>query len=245
MGCSPTNAGSMRQSGQSHIKGFLAQAAIVCGFVLLLWPTSAHAEIGRCVENSVSDLAEQGVASFLTMTPATPETPLSLQADADLGADGQAAPAETPCGDNPDADPSSNFCFEDAGGQISTLPRLLAQWRAQQTANTVIDSMLAAMEQQADDADAKPATPLTAESIDVEPEPADDQSCHTSPDECRSLPPAPPTLVVDASAPAARQLVYASPILPRLTPDNPRAWAQLRIGPLNGHQDPPEQPPRA
>ncbi|QDG51723.1 hypothetical protein FIV42_13490 [Persicimonas caeni] len=230
----------MRQSGHSQLTGFLAQAAIVCGLVLLLWPTSAHADVGRCVEHTVSDLAEQGVASLLTMTPAdAPSTPaLSLY-------DTEEVANETPCGDDPDTDPSSNFCFEDAQGQISTLPSLLAKWRGEQAANAVIDSMFAAVEPADDEADAAPV--VVAESVEVEPEPADSegQSCRSNPDECRSLPPAPPTLTVDVSTASARQLLYELQLPPSLSEDNPRAWAQLRIGPLHGHRDPPEEPPRA
>lgn len=235
----------MRQSGQLNLTGFLTQAALVCGLVLLLWPTSAHADIGRCVENSVSDLAEQGVTSFWTMTPSNVDSSPAVSLY-----ETQPAANETPCGDDPDADPSSNFCFEDARGQISTLPSLLAKWRGEQAAGTVVDSMLAAMEQsdvQAEPTFAEPNNPVAAESIDVEPEPADsdEQSCQNNPDECRSLPPAPPTLTVDVSTGAARQLLYGLRLPAALSEDNPRAWSQLRIGPLHGHRDPPEQPPRA
>lgn len=231
--------GFMGQHHDTTYRGLFSRAALVFGLLVVLWPATSHAAVGRCME--VSDLADQGVETFilsgLSVEQTGPkEAPSGELTDLEDSAD-------SPCGGDADADPSSNLCFEDADGQISTLPRLLAQWRGQQAAGAVVDSVLAAV----DRAEANQPEALAEASVEppAMPAPSDGDSCSTNPDECRALPPLAPTVVIDVSTTPARAGFADFDIPVRLSDDDTRAWARLRVGPRLGHRDPPDQPPRA
>lgn len=261
----------MRQLAR-HIKmGRWGRATLACLAVLLLWPagafaqtdtsaqtnafaknafaqTGASAEIGRCF--AVSDLAERGIDPFMRSTSSDAETG-EFEASGLETSQADVTPKETPatiesdapCSDDPDADPSANFCFEDAEGQISTLPTLLAKWRGEQAAEALVDKLNETIDGgEANDELLAETTVSPA----PQPEDGDSASCSDRPDMCRSLPPLPPTLVVDASAGAARQEQFQRSVPPTtLSTDDQRAWARLKVRPTLGHRTPPDQPPQA
>ncbi len=262
----------MRQLAR-HIKiGRWGRAALACLAILLLWPagafgqaeafaqtnpfaqangfaqTSGSAEIGRCF--AVSDLAERGIDPFMGSSSRDADSgeleASSLetgQADATLKETPATVDSDAPCSDDPDADPSANFCFEDAEGQISTLPTLLAKWRGEQAAEALVDQLNETID--GDDAHDELLAETTV-SPAPQPEDGDDASCSDRPDMCRSLPPLPPTLVIDASASAARQDHFQRSIPPTtLSTDDQRAWARLKVRPTPGYRTPPDQPPQA
>lgn len=143
-----------------------------------------------------------------------------------------------------DSDPASNVCLEAANSPISTLPRLIAEANGKETADSVVNSILDRIEHS--DAEA----PQVAVAITPSPDqqPVDDGSrvaCSTDSEECRSLPPAPPTLQVEASA-AGNSNLLASIDLPD-SPDegDVDARAELRVGPEDGHERRPDRPPQA
>lgn len=251
--------------------GRWGRAILACLAILLLWPagafaqtetsgqadafaknafaqTGASAEMGRCF--AVSDLAERGIDPFMRSTSsdaATGEFEVSgletSQVDIALEETPATVDSDAPCSDDPDADPSANFCFEDAEGQISTLPTLLAKWRGEQAAAALVDKL-----DETIDGGGAGDEPVAETTVNPAPQPedGDDASCSDRPDMCRSLPPLPPTLVIDASASAARQDQFQRSIPPTtLSTDDQRAWARLKVRPTPGYRTPPDQPPQA
>lgn len=223
---------NVTQSAATYTLRGLGRAMLACAALLLLWPAAAEAQTGRCLE--VEDLAERGMAAFMK-PPADSSVPASVEEEPTV------TDVDAPCSEDvDDTDPSSNQCFEDAGEPISTLPRLLAQWRAQKTAAGVVDSVVRWAERGPSPVVVAelPAAPAS-EPIDL-----DADSCGEDPAECRSLPPLPPTVVVDASAPAARQLDSLLAFPSVLTAElDVRPWAKLRVRASLGHRDPPQRPP--
>ncbi len=230
----------MSQVIHSQSRGSWLRALLVGTLAVLCWPTSAFADLGRCVE--MHDLAEQGVETFvMDQAPAAPSGQLSR---ADLDDLSEQAQQAAPCGGDDDADPSSNLCFEDADGQISTLPRLLTQWHARKAADAVVNSVFAAIAHT--DVPANPRPRPERVSVPARPmHPRDNDSCTANPAKCRSLPPLAPTVTIDVATFAAHPVLHQTHIPIRLSTNQTRAWARLRIGPRHGHRAPPDKPPQA
>jgi hypothetical protein len=217
----------MRRTAHSHHRERLCKAAIACALALLLWPSSVAAEPGHCFD--LPDLAEQGLETFL-MSPAGE---ISSRTEASTP-----EPISEPCQGDAEADASSKFCFEDAEGPISTLPRLIAQWRGEQAAGAVTDSLLGDVAPRAESIDLA----LTEASSPEPTPPTEADACSTTLEECRALPPLPPTLVLEATPSAERERLYEVELLDHPT-DDVRAWARLRVGPRLGYHTPPDRPP--
>ena len=225
--------------GHRHTAKRWAGTCLAVALVVLCAPGLAQAGslagTDRCLD--VADLADRGVATFFEADESGAP---------DVGQAHREAPeiTEGPCGTNrADADPSSNVCFEDAEHPISTLPRLLAQWRAEKMANGVVDSVLENIDE------AGGPVPLvvaesSADPVHV-PTPESNDRCTSNPSECRALPPLPPSLVIDAAGSSARLAQHLVTVLDLSTPDDTRPWAQLRVRPSDGHRDPPLKPPTA
>ncbi|MGM0558609.1 MAG: hypothetical protein ACQEVA_19645 [Myxococcota bacterium] len=142
-----------------------------------------------------------------------------------------------------DSDPASNVCLEAANSPISTLPRLLIETNGKETAESVVNSILARMEAN----DVRPDEVTVAITPSPEPAPSGENSkvaCSTDSEECRALPPVPPSLQLDASAPAARELTRSIDLLDAPGQGRINAWAHLRVGPEDGHSQLPDRPPR-
>lgn len=141
-----------------------------------------------------------------------------------------------------DSDPASNVCLEAANSPISTLPRLIAEANGKETADSVVNSILDRIDQ----SDANAPQVAVALTPSPDPQPVEDGSnvaCSTDSEECRSLPPAPPTLQVEASA-AANNLLASIDLPDAPDEGSVNAWAYLRVGPEDGHQRRPERPPQ-
>lgn len=160
----------------------------------------------------------------------------------DVAGQTETEPVDSPCTVD-DSDPASNVCLEAANSPISTLPRLIAEANGKETADSVVHSILDRMEQN----DLEPVDVEVALTPTPEPTPVKDGStvsCSTDSEECRSLPPVPPTLQLEASAPGARNIFSSIDLLD--APDDGRinAWAHLRVGPEDGHERRLERPPQ-
>jgi hypothetical protein len=199
--------------------------------IVLLWPSVGFASGGTF-------LFAAGDGSCYDVEP--------LKNHGDLRTNATELPAssddEPPCSVD-DSDPASNICLEAANSPISTLPRLLVEANGKETAESVVNSILDRMEA----SDVEPHEFAVALTPSPEPPPAGDDSkvaCSTDSEECRSLPPTPPHIKLDASAPAARDLTPSIDLLD--APDEGRinAWTHLRVGPEDGHSRLPERPPR-
>lgn len=230
---------------------------LAIGSVVFASPSSAVAAPGaqRCVDVAEFDVV--GLHGFFEDSSSA-----RLELDAELGAqesenasvENTATPCELDLGDDEDADPSSNLCFEAAGEPISTLPRFIAQWRGEQEAAQAVDSILRALQSAESEQTRKPdgarpvGSALVAISLEMAPArniPADDSlMCTTHPEQCHALPPLPTMteIVAVAGVSIPRHLFETPPVA---LPQENRPWAVLRVGPQSGHQRVPEQPPRA
>ena len=220
----------IRPRRQLHQPGPLLSAILLLG-AALLWPAVGFGATG-------SFLFPAGDGSCYDVKPLEAHSQRSSQATPAPDVES----SEPPCTVD-DSDPASNICLEAANSPISTLPSLIAKANGKETADGVVNSILERIERS--DADAPQVDLAITPSPD--PQPADDDSkvaCSTDSEECRSLPPAPPTLQVEASA-AGNSNLLAFTDLPD-TPDDGgvNAWADLRVGPEDGHQRRPDRPPQ-
>lgn len=221
----------MNRAGRSHPAGIFSRVVALGLFAALCWPAAAAAESGQC--SNLEEMADYGLATTLwghsgeiSSTDArSDEVPGEVR--------------ETPCEASEEADDrSASFCFEEADGQVSTLPSLLAKTRAEQKAGEIARAA-------ADTAEPSPARLAeTKASVPVD-DSGDSASCSEEPDKCRALPPLPPTLTLEGSTASARDDARTLDTPVELTPDNPPAWARLRVGPNEGHSHPPDRPPGA
>ncbi|MFW5966682.1 MAG: hypothetical protein ACOCV2_04140 [Persicimonas sp.] len=222
----------MNQTARPHAASLIRRVFALAFGAVLCWPAIAAAETGQCGE--LEEMADHGVSSVWWADATEPSSTSAVETaeKQDVSSYGR----ETPCEDSDEVDDSAEFCFEDADGQISTLPDLLAKSKARQQARELAGS---AAEQAAPDrlpvAETKATPPVE------EPEEAD--TCGENPDECSALPPLPPTLVLEGSSAAARDVVRSLDPPVELSPEEKQAWAKLRVGPNEGHRDPPDRPP--
>jgi hypothetical protein len=149
---------------------------------------------------------------------------------------------DTPCSVDDDADAASNICLEAANSPISTLPRLIAEANGKETADMVVESILERMER--NDVDTEQVELAVTPSPDAAPVDDATGACSTDTEECRSLPPAPPTLQLDGSSAAARHLLAAIELQDASDDERVNAWAHLRVGPQDGHQRDLDRPPQ-
>lgn len=206
------------------------------------------AGVGRCGELSAFIIGDERAGAFEPREQRlTSAVPLSQEAERSGG-------CELAAGEPLDADPASNLCFEDAGEPISTLPRLLAEWRGVREAAAVVGSILDVMDQDNEhpaaaesvDAAARAAISLEAlRSPGPSPRPLGDAlSCTVSLDECDALPPL--IRLGDGATAAAVEPArddesshFGEQNSPQILP-----WAALKIGPRSGYIQELEKPPR-
>lgn len=236
---------------------------LLAGVLVVCLPQLAAAESvhGMFWQSGPTLCSEPGVVDPLL------EARLGARADAQPEASLDAtealtAPAdEGDCTVDPDADPSSNVCFEGAEVPASMLPTLLARSQAEMAAHALIDRAFAGLDAAADTApgalvaddalvdDALADDALAqAPALDASPaQPRDDRaspSCSTDPEKCQSLPPLPPSLVLDVTSPAANVYTWLTDHPAHAEPGAPAAWARLRLGPHAGFSAADVPPPR-
>lgn len=230
MGRNPTDC--MRQPLPQYATAGVWTSAIVLLAAALLWPSVGVASTGTFLFP-----ADDG--SCYDVEPLKQHSTMG----ADLTRAAEPTPEEPPCTIADDADPSSNICLEAANSPISTLPRLLAEATGKETAEGVVDSILARIDENGID-DHQVVVAVTST---PDPAPVSDGStvaCSTHSEECRSLPPVPPTLQLDASGPAARNIFSSSDLLDAPDEGRVNAWAHLSVGPRDGYERLPDRPPK-
>ena len=141
---------------------------------------------------------------------------------------------------------SNNLCFEKAGVPASIVPTLAAKADALDQTATIVDRARELIGLESVAPSSKPLASRTGPIGTVPPsQPDPDNSCTKRPASCRSLPPLPPTLSVDAMA-TAPHMPATTPSIP--TADRPHNEAipeRLRISHSEGYRSPPLKPPRA
>ncbi|MFB6264008.1 MAG: hypothetical protein ABEL76_10355 [Bradymonadaceae bacterium] len=174
-------------------------------------------------------------------------------ADRKERATGRSRPAsseasETPCTGISNLE-SMNLCFERAGAPASVRPHLIANFQAEGLSDAVVDRALAAA--RADESERPNRAPAVVRVLSYNPaeppspRPSDDSCTAAAPENCKSVPPSPPTLSIDASFPSARNR--------SISIDSPPRAALLRavgpprhdpVGPADGWDSPPNRPPK-
>jgi hypothetical protein len=239
----------------------LAGVLMALGLCVTLWPSVSQAAtvMGRCIE--IGHLGEAGAHGFFVGDAQSffaDDAPSAAESDAPATAESMSTSAANsrvsdPCsqdwGSNSDADPSSNFCFEQADGQISTLPRLIAEWRGQKEAAAVVDSILLALDRDESAPESESELMVGPVLVSISPaaappeDPSDELVCSTNPEQCHSMPPL--LILTEAVFTAVVRVPLLEAEIFHVEPSEPRAWAELRVGPQPGHRNLPEQPPRA
>lgn len=255
-----------------HLRaGLLTAALLMLCVATVLWPAQALAAggFGRCMD-SASYQALAGAHGFFADDNEIDAQRLQELLVSDLAESEPAAPVARPCagvadGEPGEADASSNLCFADVSEPISTLPRLIAQWRGEQEAAEVVDSFLRALNLGAEplaDADLSEdpgtsdalarlhePTPASSSQDSLQralprPQPADPSlSCSTAADACHALPP----LLQLPDFSGAVSLIPAHPgfHVPEIEIlAQPPAWIAPLQGPRAGHTRLPDKPPR-
>lgn len=260
-----------------HIELFRLRASAIAAALMLLcvaavlWPAQALAAagLGRCVD-AASYQTLAGAHGFFVDDNEIDADLLRELLSIDVGVDAVTASAPRPCaggagGESGDADASSNLCFADASEPISTLPRLIAQWRGEQEAAEVVDSLLRALNlggddfldaEVSDDAGLRRAQALLNEptlaaiSLDPlqratpRPQPGEQGlSCATAAETCHALPPL--LQLPDITAAVSLSPVHPGFGVPTIdVPAAPPFWVDAAQGPRAGHARLPDQPPR-
>lgn len=206
-------------------------SALVLLAAVLLWPSIGLGASGGF-------LFSAGDGSCYDVEPLVDHSAPSSRIKSD-----DADESEQPCSTDGESDASSNLCFEAANSQISTLPDLLAEANGREMAEDVVDSVVERMASN----DVEPPQPVAAIMTSRGPDPSGDGSkvsCTTTSEECRSLPPAPPTIEFDASTPMAERDHPPVNLDDISDDDDVRAWARLDVGPSTGYERLPDRPPQ-
>lgn len=209
---------------------------MVVALSVMLWPGAAEAltmwgpEQGSCYDTTVD-------AAAVEIAQSTGNEVVASLAVAD---------AEPGCADADPDDSSFNICFEDAEGPVSTFPQLIAELRAEKIARDLTDNALALTEvlrpadsEATSNVFAEPRKPVILPLEEPEPE------CSSYPVQCRSMPPLPALLVVDASSlsvPIPR-VEFDYPDVIDL-PESQNATPFEGLGPAAGFASPLEEPPQ-
>jgi hypothetical protein len=215
--------------------------------VVLLGPATASAEVSHdvlwgagptsCVNYGAVE--QKGLVSFIDES-----APSSTQVSQSSSTDELASTA--PCFDlSTDEEKSNNVCFEKAGVPASVVPKLLAKARALEQSQRLVALAEHLVGQQQEEDDWREEGPKSLPLADLPPAgPNPQQSCTGQPDTCRSLPPLPPELTLQASGASARETAAGLPLPDRPEPNEQAALTHQRIAPSDGYDSPPDKPPR-
>ncbi len=197
-----------------------------------LW---GSAPIGACEEDEASlDEVDAMLASS-----SEGEAASSQHAD-------EAEPAGSDCLEE-DARRSNNVCFEQAGVPASVVPTLAAKVRGLQESEQAIEQATAMIGLDGPVSSQEQSTTSRLDSFQFvpPPSPSPDNSCTVDRQErCRSLPPLPPSLTLEASA-TAPYISDRDPDFPEPRPSDETApLDHHEIRPSDGYSSPPLKPPR-
>ena len=187
------------------------------------------------------ELERNGYVSLMSRTTVRSET--SEEAPVTRSTRSKASRAVGCLDDSDGSNKSNNLCFEKAGVPASVVPQLLAKARALEETKRVVEAARALV-------DGESATNEVVASREgpvgtIPPsQPNPENSCTAHPDNCRSLPPLPPTLTVEAPAiaPNVTDSDYEFPA--DSEPDDVSIPERLRVRPEDGFSSPPFKPPR-
>lgn len=216
-------------------------AALAAVALCLVLPRLAHADLSHetlwggagptsCAQSTFESYVDQ--QSSAKRAPATDKSKATLAAECLDAAPDQSAE-------------SNNLCFEKAGVPASVVPALAAKAKALEKTDALVDRARGLIGVTGEgNADRRVASRIDPIGVASPSQPDSDDSCTARPESCRSLPPIPPTLSVDAMA-TAPQPTAAIPAIPEAERPNDDAIPErLRISHSDGYGSPPLKPPR-
>ena len=211
-----------------------------------LWGADSSSASGSCVNHGI--LEHEGFVSLMSQGESS--TAQKNASEISPAIQKQASLASDCLADSDGSKRSNNLCFEKSGVPASVVPQLLAKSRALEQSENVVDVARAIVDAQAGGSDRESETRRVVASrkgpVGTIPpsQPNPKSSCTAQPDNCRSLPPVPPSLDVEASG-AAPQLPDESPEFSESDdPADEVPAGSSRVGPSDGHASPPLKPPR-
>ncbi len=220
--------------------------AVVALAMCVLLPRAGHAEISHdALWGAVEAGACANPAMNLSESDSADTSRKSVAKNSEKGAEGNREPTDCLTDESQDA---HNVCFEEAGVPASVVPKLSAKVRAFQQSDKLIEqaTTLVGLER-TDDSDERVASRLNP--IEVAPpsnEPSPNNRCTVDRQErCRSLPPLPPSLNLEASGAAPYMPVGGLELPADPDPTEDTTIPEYHdILPADGYRSPPLKPPR-